>query len=412
MTVPTLERRRRLPVYQPAYRSPAPLPRGYRAPLGQRPIKLQEIDLYVTMDCNLTCEFCSVRAGEYEHQDLPLERCLKLIDEASQLGLEELHFLGGEPTMRSDLEEMIVAATERGVETRVITNGLALSRERIRDFIKCGLKELMFSVDGMAQNHNRLRCAGGKGWDQTIAAVERAVSEGIRVRVAMTAYQSNYSDVVPLLETVDRLGVQRFSVFLGSPLGRGTRMKSDVIDPHAWRSLQQRVEARAATLRSDLSIVMEQGFSWHDEPPIDRAPLKGRGTGCNTLLDDYDYLIVRSDGNLYQCVFFMTDGAPIGNVREAPLKESLQFALEREEYRSFTEANDKCASCFHATECGTGCRGYAYLLKGDWLRTDPRCSKSEPTSTEMPEYFPVCPILKKNVRSGAYGGSSEQAMKS
>ena len=119
---------------------------------------------------------------------------------------------------------------------------------------------------------------------------------------------------------------------------------------------------------------------------------------------------MRSDGNLYQCAFFMTDGTPIGNVSEAPLKESLQQALEHAEYRPFTQANDKCANCFHAVDCGTGCRGYAYLLKGDWLKTDARCSKFDPTSIETPGYFPVCPILKKNVRSGAYGGSSEQAM--
>lgn len=402
--------RRKLPVYRPAYKTAAMLPKGYRAPAGQRQIKLNEIDLYVTMDCNLVCEFCSVRAGEYDHPELSLERCLDLIDEAAGLGLEQLHFLGGEPTMRDDLEDMILAATQRGIETRVITNGLALSRERINDFIDCGLQELMFSVDGMADAHNRLRCAGRKGWDQTMTAVDRAITAGIRVRVAMTAYRSNYDDVIPLLETVEHLGAQRFSVFLGSPLGRGTTMKHDVIDPWQWRRLQDLVEARAATLRPDLSIVMEQGFSWPDQAPIDRTALKGRGTGCNTLLDDYDYLIIRSDGNLYQCVFFMTDGAPIGNVAKAPLKESLQFALEQAEYRPFTQANDKCASCFHAVDCGTGCRGYAYLLKDDWLKTDARCSKTNPADTVTPAYFPLCPILKKNVRNGAYGGSSEQAM--
>ncbi len=402
--------RRRLPIYGPAYTTAAPLPNGYRAPQGQRKIRLHEIDFYVTMKCNLICEFCSVRAGEYDHEELSLERSIQLIDEASKLGLQELHFLGGEPTLREDLESMILAATERKIETRVITNGLVLSRERINDFIDCGLQELMFSVDGMPRAHNSLRCAGSKGWDQTMASVERALSTGIRVRVAMTAYRSNYDDVIPLLEKVNAVGAQRFSVFLGSPLGRGTAMKADVIDPWEWRRLQDRVESRATSLRPDLDIVMEQGFAWPDQPPIERSALKGRGTGCNTLLDDYDYLIVRSDGNLYQCVFFMTDGAPIGNVAGAPLKESLQYALDRAEYRPFTQANDKCSSCAHSVECGTGCRGYAYLLKGDWLKTDARCSKTEPTDTKAPPFFPLCPILKKNVRTGAYGGSSEQAM--
>ena len=81
-----------------------PLPNGYRGdPKVQ--IELHEIDLYVTMRCNIRCEFCNVRAGEYDHRDLPLERIVALLDEAAPLGLAEVHFLGGEPTLRHDLEE-------------------------------------------------------------------------------------------------------------------------------------------------------------------------------------------------------------------------------------------------------------------------------------------------------------------
>ena len=41
-----------------------PLPADYRIPPERPPIKLHELDLYVTMRCNLTCEFCNVRAGD------------------------------------------------------------------------------------------------------------------------------------------------------------------------------------------------------------------------------------------------------------------------------------------------------------------------------------------------------------
>jgi radical SAM protein with 4Fe4S-binding SPASM domain len=155
---------------------------------------------------------------------------------------------------------------------------------------------------------------------------------------------------------------------------------------------------------------MEQGFAWKDGPAVDRSQLKGRGTGCNTLLEDYDYLIVRSDGNLYQCVFFMTEGKPIGNVLQQPLEPTLRYAREVAAYRDFTVANDRCTRCFHQAECGTGCRGYAYLYKGDWLKTDPRCSKADPAAAEEPPYYPICPIMKLNVRSGRLGGSTEQAL--
>ena len=154
-------------------------------------------------------------------------------------------------------------------------------------------------------------------------------------------------------------------------------------------------------MRDDFTVVMEQGFAWKDGPPVDRSPLKGRGTGCNTLLEDYDYLIVRSDGNLYQCVFFMTEGKPIGNVPKQPLEETLRYARSSRTYRTSRSPTTAAPGAFTRSACGTGCRGYAYLYKGDWLKTDPRCSKTDPASEEEPPYFPMCPIMKLNVRNGA-----------
>jgi radical SAM protein with 4Fe4S-binding SPASM domain len=390
------------------HRAP-PLPDDYRGDPGVE-IKLHELDLYVTMRCNIRCRFCNVRAGEYDHKSLPLERIFSLLDEAVALGLEEVHFLGGEPTLRSDLEQMIEYGHGLGLHTRIITNGMSLSRKRLERFVAKGLNEVMISVDGLEETHNYLRKAGPDGWRRTMGCVRNAVDLGLRTRVSSVAYIDNYDEMVHLMELVEGMGVDIFSVFLGSPLGRGHTLLDRVVDPFAWRRLQDTVTERANQMRDSFAVVMEQGFAWKDGPAVDRSQLKGRGTGCNTLLEDYDYLVVRSDGNLYQCVFFMTEGKPIGNITEQPLESTLRYAREVATYRDFTVANDRCRGCFHQEECGTGCRGYAYLYKGDWLKTDPRCSKSDPASTEEPPYYPLCPIMKLNVRSGQLGGSTEQAL--
>ena len=389
---------------------PPTLPRNWTAPESMRAIRLHEMDLYVTMNCNIRCDFCNVRAGEYDHRDLPLRRILTLIEEACALGLEEVHFLGGEPAMRKDLEEMVAFAASLGLHTRIITNGMLLGRERLVRLIAAGLGEIMISVDGLEETHNRMRVCAPDGWRKTLACVRNAVSLGLRTRISAVAYEENYDEIVPLLRMADEAGAKIFSVFLGSPLGRGREKAGGVIGPHRWRALQDEVLRVSTGLRPDLEVVMEQGFAWTDLPPLDRAAIKGRGTGCNTLLDDYDYLIVRSDGNLYQCVFFMTEGRPIGNITEQPLERTLQYALELAAYRPFTVPQDRCSSCLHQEDCGTGCRGYAHLLSGDWLRTDPRCGKGEPRAADPPRWYPVCPILKRNIRSGRMGGSTEQAL--
>lgn len=398
-------------VYAPVYQHTAPpLPDGYQPPAGRPSIRLHEIDLYVTMRCNIRCEFCNVRAGEYDHRDLPLERITALLDEAAPLGLQEIHFLGGEPTLRKDLEAMIAHAVGLGLHTRIISNGMLLGEARLDSLIAAGLHEIMFSVDGLEATHNRLRRCEPDGYAETMASVEAAIARGLRTRVSTVAYVDNRDEIVPLMRLVESMGADIFSVFLGSPLGRGHTMLDRVVDPFTWRALQDEVTALASTMRPDFSVVMEQGFAWTDRPPVDRAALKGRGTGCNTLLEDFDYLIVRSDGNLYQCVFFMTEGPPIGNITDQPLEPTLHHALDVATYQPFTVANERCGSCAHQEPCGTGCRGYAYLYEQDWLVTDPRCAKEAPADTADPPYFPLCPIMKLNVRTGLQGGSTEQAL--
>jgi radical SAM protein with 4Fe4S-binding SPASM domain len=388
-----------------------PLPVDFRSASACE-VRIHELDLYVTMRCNIRCQFCTVRAGEYSHQDLPIERILTIIDEAVDLGLEEIHFLGGEPTLRQDLEQMVAHAASIGLYTRIITNGMMLPRSRIMKLIDAGLKEIMISVDGFEKTHTRLRMAGPDGWRTTMTCAQDSIDLGLRTRLSMVAYSSNEAEIIPLMELAESMGGHIFSVFLGSPLGRGhLHMIDQVIDAYHWRELQDQIAAATRDLRRDFQVVVEAGFAWPDGPSVDRSILKGRGTGCNTLLEDFDYLIVRSDGNLYQCVFFMTEGKPIGNIWDQPLRETLQFAREQAVYHSFTVANDRCMSCYHQEACGTGCRGYSYLYKEDWLKTDPRCIKNDPNSMETPDYYPLCPILKANLRTGHFGGSTEQALK-
>ena len=175
------------------------------------------------MKCNIRCDFCSVRAGEYAHHDLPLDQIIRFIDEAADLGLEELHFLGGEPTIRDDLEAMVHHASNKGVSTRIITNGMLLPRGRIARLQDMGLGQIMVSVDGLRERHTHLRRSGVDGWAKTMRCVEDAIALGLWTRVSSTAYATNYDDMLPLLRLVNDIGAQCYSVFPGVAAGKGAR---------------------------------------------------------------------------------------------------------------------------------------------------------------------------------------------
>jgi radical SAM protein with 4Fe4S-binding SPASM domain len=368
---------------------------------------LDEMDLYPTMKCNLACDFCSVRANEHSDQEMPLARLVELITEAHGLGLKELHLCGGEPTLRDDLEPMVAAAARLGIRTRLITNGFRLEPARILRLRATGLAAVMVSVDGFEGTHNAFR-GHRQAFQRAMATVRESVAAGLSTRVSSVVFMENLNEIVPLMAFLDRIGVSVYSAFLGAPLGRGrdNRIQS-VVPPQRWQQLCE--DVRDATRRHGLrmKVSLTKGFISSGSPSLNSVGLRGRGTGCSTLLDDFNYLIVRADGNLYQCVFFVTDGPPIGNVAQISLAEALSRARERAVYREFTKPRRACASCEQLAACGGGCRGNAYLYTGNWLAPDPRCVKD---SSGAPQTLPLCPILKLNPATGKLGGSTEQAL--
>lgn len=226
---------------------------------------LDEVDLYVTMECNLKCSFCSVRANEYHNSGLPLKRIIEIISEATDLGMQQLHLTGGEPTLRTDLDEIIRSATKKGVETRLITNGTLLDRNRLNQLQNAGLSNIMVSIDGLEQTHNLMR-GSSEAWRKAIDCVQAAIELGIHARMSSVAFQNNIDEIPELIRIANNLGVHIFSVFLGSPLGRGVTWKNYVVVPTAWRAFIELLLAKISKSEygSHMEIIAEQGFLWPD----------------------------------------------------------------------------------------------------------------------------------------------------
>ena len=82
----------------------------------------------ITHRCPLQCPYCSNAlelAGASEELDTDAWR--RVLDQAAALGLLQVHFSGGEPLARRDLEALIGHAARAGLYTNLITSGVMLS---------------------------------------------------------------------------------------------------------------------------------------------------------------------------------------------------------------------------------------------------------------------------------------------
>jgi len=127
----------------------------------------------LTYRCNARCSFCSYWEKPGAPSDeLSLAQIRTGLDNVYRSGCRLINFSGGEPTLRTDLEEIIAHAAAKRIWTSVITNGSLLDRPRIRGLRAAGLDNLFISLDFIDREaHDRHRHIAGL-YDNVIRSVE------------------------------------------------------------------------------------------------------------------------------------------------------------------------------------------------------------------------------------------------
>lgn len=100
---------------------------------------------WVTDRCNLKCSYCYFHNNK--SSDPKLEVLLKRIEHAKSLGTSIISLMGGEPTLRDDLDEIIKHTTQQNLGSILSTNGYA-SFEKFQSYAEAGLDLIQVSIDG------------------------------------------------------------------------------------------------------------------------------------------------------------------------------------------------------------------------------------------------------------------------
>lgn len=122
------------------------------------------LEIYPTLRCNLDCKFCDTTDRHRPPQDeLPPEEWISIIDEAADMGAQQIFVLGGgEPFIYPRLLDLLETAKRRGLWGMLTTNGTFLSAERRQRLIDMQWDEIHISLDGAtSKTHDSLRGKSG-----------------------------------------------------------------------------------------------------------------------------------------------------------------------------------------------------------------------------------------------------------
>ena len=184
------------------------------------------VSLEITQRCNLDCTLCYLSESAEAVRDIPLEDLFRRIDGiALHYGPNtDVQISGGDPTLRdrAEMSQIVRYVRTQGLRASLLTNGILLTREWLRQLAADGLNDVAFHVD-MTQvrkgytseaDLNALR----------LRYIDMARGLPVSVLFNTTVFAGNMHEIAEVADFfVQHNDVVRFASFqLGADTGRGT----------------------------------------------------------------------------------------------------------------------------------------------------------------------------------------------
>ena len=323
--------------------------------------------------CPLRCPYCSNPVAlERARTELTTAEWLQVIDDAAELGVLQIHFSGGEPTVRRDLETLIARARAREVYSNLITSGVLLDAARIEALVEAGLEHVQISIqDSRAESADRIGgYAGGHARKLEVARLVRAA--GLPLTINAVMHRQNLAHLDEIIALAVDLDAERLEVAHTQYYGWAYANRAALMP--TWDQVDQAnatVEAARARLGQQLSIDYVVPDYYAQRP---KACMGGWGR---------QFLNVTPAGKVLPChaAESITD-MTFETVRERPLAAIWADGPAFERFRGTDWMPEPCRSCARREIDFGGCRCQAFALTGDAGTTDPACGLS-PRHAEM-----------------------------
>ncbi|KCZ73340.1 cyclic pyranopterin monophosphate synthase subunit MoaA [Candidatus Methanoperedens nitroreducens] len=132
----------------------------------------------ITKKCNLNCIYCH-QEGESDssNREIALDTIVKIVTSATEFGVRKVKFSGGEPLMRSDFEDIIVALPELK-DISATTNGVLLS-QRAASLADSGLDRVNISLPSLNKEHHRTITGNPHALPKVIDGINAAIDAGL-----------------------------------------------------------------------------------------------------------------------------------------------------------------------------------------------------------------------------------------
>lgn len=285
----------------------------------RRPVLL---NFEVTMRCNARCSFCDYWKTPADTRDTEVA---KFADIARKFSPMLVTFTGGEPTLRKDLEAIVIGVRQAVKLTYVqmITHGAMLTLDRARSLWDAGVDQFNISLDYLDDRHDAARGIPGLA-AKVLDIMPRMREAGIGgVRFNTVIKNDNLDQILPIVERAAALGGGvNFSLYTDFKNGNRDYLLGDT----QQRELERIIAELLAYKRRKRGVITNSDYY------LEQIPRYVRGEMTEPCQSGTTTIHIDPQGMVRRCPDFKPDGP-------------------WQEYKGYKPID--CNACFYA------CRGEA-----------------------------------------------------
>ena len=311
-------------------------------------------EVALTWRCNVKCLFCYAAC-----------KCISETDEES--GLEELStddvksvldiirhkaevpsvsFTGGEPLLRPDLVELTAYASgPLNMRVNLITNGTLIDEKAAAALKAAGLASAQVSIESPDPDVHDQIVGVKNAFQSSVAGLKALKKAGVSVHPHATLCRMNFHNLQEMPQFAKSLGVDRFSLNMIIPTGRGIAQELAV--------KYYEIEDIVLNIQSEAE---SQGirFMWYSPTPLCLFNPVSHDLGNKGCSACEGLLSVDPFGRILPCSSWKE---PLGNLLQEGF-QSLWFGNRGKSLREKRAAHPECRDCEHFAVCHGACPLY------------------------------------------------------
>lgn len=271
---------------------------------------MKRCELILLEACNFRCSYCrglkDYIYGDRQKKQLSLEEVKRNIDYwCENQSLENIRFSGGEPTLHSNIKEIVDYAKSKGIKRIAISTNGSSKFELYEELIKLGVNDFSISLDANNSEDGDKMAGGIKGsWNIVIDNIEK-ISKLTYVTVGIVLNEMNIDSTIDTIILANKLGVSDIRIISAAQYNQTIPRLNEV--PQTIKDKYPILNYRINNFAQGVNV---RGISETDSHK------------CGLMLDDS---IIAGDF-MYNCVIHLREGGrPMGKVGPNMRKERYDF---------------------------------------------------------------------------------------